>query len=182
MTGTFTLAVIGSAFGLKGFVKVRSCSGETTHLTTLKHIKLRQGSSEKLYIIEKIMPFAGTASKESEYLLVKFQGIDSPEEAATLTGARFIASRAEAAPLKKDEFYIEDLKGLAITAANSESPSASQEVLGHITDILEGGNGELVELKLLSGEIKLIPFRKEFFSDISLENNRVVLRERWILE
>jgi len=83
---------------------------------------------------------------------------------------------------------VEDLKGLAVIAAIPGSPSdivnasGDGELIGHITDILEGGNGELAELRLLSGELKLVPFRNEFFGDISIEKGRVVLRERWILE
>jgi len=169
--------VAGSPFGLKGFLKVRSLSGETAHLTALKSVSLRQGDSENVFFIEETMPLGGDASP-SGFLLMKFQGIDSPEAAADLKGAKLVVGRSQAAPLKKDEFYIEDLKGLAVITANLDS----SEILGHITDILEGGGGNLAELRLLSGEIKLIPFRKEFFGDISIENHRLVLLEQWILE
>jgi 16S rRNA processing protein RimM len=109
---------------------------------------------------------------------MKFQGMDTPEAVGALKGAKLMADRSQAVPLKEGEFYVEDLKGLAVIAADSPS----DEALGHITDILEGGNGELAELRLLSGELRLVPFRNEFFGDISIEKGRVVLLERWILE
>jgi hypothetical protein len=37
-------------------------------------------------------------------------------------------------------------------------------------------------MRLPTGELRLIPFRKEFFGDVSPEARRVVLLERWILE
>jgi len=178
LTKTFTLAIIGSPFGLKGFVKVHSLSGETVHLAILKQVSLRQGDSEQVVFIEKTIPFGANRSGNSEVLLMKFQGMDTPEAVGALKGARLMADRSQAVPLKEGEFYVEDLKGLTVIAADSPS----DEALGHITDILEGGNGELAELRLLSGELKLVPFRNEFFGDISIEKGWAVLRERWILE
>ena len=175
MTQSFTLATVGSSFGLKGFVKVRSLSGETVHLSSLKNVILRQGDKEKMFIIEEIMP-----SNDISWIFMKFEGINSPEQAKALTGAELIAERALAAPLKKGEYYIEDLKGLKIMCKNPD-PSLKEEILGHITDIIEGGNGHVAEIRLNSGEIKLIPFRNEFLGDISIEEGKVMLLERWIL-
>jgi len=108
-------------------------------------------------------------------VLMHFAGIDSPEKAKTLTGSQLIAGRDQAAPLNDGEFYIEDLKGLPITAENGE-------VIGSIIDIIEGGGGELAEIKLSGGEKRLVPFRKEFFSEISPQEGRAVLKNLWILE
>jgi 16S rRNA processing protein RimM len=176
LTEVFTLAVVGSPFGLKGFIKVRSLSGEIAHLEVLKSINLKQGDSEKIVFIEETMPFGANKSGNSEFLLMKFQGFDNPEAASALNGAKLISDRSQAVPLKKGEFYVEDLKGLAVLALGDS------DVLGHITDILEGGNGSLAELRLLSGELKLVPFRNEFFGEISTEEGRIILLEPWILE
>ncbi|MDR0312933.1 MAG: ribosome maturation factor RimM [Treponema sp.] len=183
MTETFSLAVVGSPFGLKGFVKVKSLSGETSHLESLKDICLKQGNTEKTVNIEETMPWGGSGQQENsgEFLLMKFEGIDSPESAKTLTGALLIGDRSQAAQLKEGEFYIEDLKGIEVVATTSDSASG-RDILGHITDILEGGGGELAEIKLLSGESRLVPFRKEFFGDISMEKRQAILLEQWILE
>ena len=181
MTETFTLALVGSPFGLKGFVKVRSLSEETAHITALKQVKLRQGDTEKVYSIEEIMltgPGQSGDARGKSLILAKFAGIDSPEAARALKGAELVADRSEAAPLKEAEYYIEDLKGLSVISADPET----EEILGHITDILEGGGGQLAELKLLSGELKLVPFRNEFFGNVDFKKSRIILREKWILE
>ena len=106
---------------------------------------------------------------------MRFEGIDSPEKAKTLNGAQLIARREDAAPLGRDEFYIEDLKGLPVFAENGEN-------IGQITDIIEGGGGELAEIRLSNGEIRLIPFRKEFFAEIDQSKGKVILQNLWILE
>jgi 16S rRNA processing protein RimM len=105
---------------------------------------------------------------------MKFAGVDAPEEAKALKGAEIIADRVHAAPLKPGEFYVEDLKGLEV--------AGDGEVLGRIMDIIEGGGGELAEIRLNSGEVRLVPFRGEFFGDISLKTGKAALLERWILE
>jgi 16S rRNA processing protein RimM len=111
---------------------------------------------------------------------MKFRGIDTPEAARTLSGAELLTDRDHAAPLGKDEYYVEDLRGIPVT-----DPQGT--VLGEIRDVLEGGGGQLIELKLKGGELRLVPFRKEFFGEVSvddssIEKRRVVLLEQWILE
>ena len=175
MTKSFNIAVVGPPFGVKGFVKVRSLSGETAHLRALKSVRLKQGEEERVFSVEE-------TTLSGDILLMKFHGINSPEAASALKGARLFVDRSQAAPLNEGEFYVEDLKGLQVIATSPESSLEAGEVLGHITDILEGGGGELAEIRLLSGEIKLVPFRKEFIGDISMEKGLVILLERWILE
>jgi 16S rRNA processing protein RimM len=112
-------------------------------------------------------------------VLMRFEGIESPEAAKTFNGAQLISGRDQAAPLEDGEFYIEDLKGLPVAGENGET-------IGFISDIIEGGGGNLVEIELKqihgSTERKLVPFRKEFFSEISPEKGRIVLSNLWILE
>jgi 16S rRNA processing protein RimM len=123
---------------------------------------------------ERLLKIEETAAAAPS-VLIRFEGIDSPEKAKAFTGAQLLAGREQAAPLGKGEFYIEDLKGLPVIIENGET-------IGEITDIIEGGGGDLAEIKLSSGEIKLVPFRKEFFSEINPQKGRVVLQNLWILE
>jgi len=168
LTERFAAAVVGAPFGLQGFVKVRSLSGETGHLAGLKEAALRRDGREEVRAIEETAPAFRS-------LLVKFRGIDSPEAAKSLQGAEILVDRAHAAPLGDGEFYVEDLKGLEVRAADGAA-------LGRIEGVIEGGGGDLAEVRLASGELRLVPFRKEFFGDIDPEGGSAVLRNGWILE
>ena len=108
-------------------------------------------------------------------VLIRFAGINNPEEAAFLKGAEIIAPRENAASLKEGEYYVEDLKGLEVVDREGKT-------LGHILAVMEGGGGNLAEVKLLSGFERLVPFRKEFFGDVNLKEGKIVLLENWILE
>jgi 16S rRNA processing protein RimM len=171
MTETFVAGLVGAPFGLEGFVKVRSLSGETGHLLKLSSVSLRQEGREGIWEIETTLP-----APPGPVVLVKFRGIDSPEAAKTLNGAEIRGKRGEAAPLKPGEYYIEDLKGLAVYAA------PDGEILGTIAGVIEGGGGSLAEIKLNGGERRLAPFRGEFFGEIDLAGRRVELLCPWILE
>jgi 16S rRNA processing protein RimM len=178
LTEQFVVGLVGPPFGLKGFVKVRSLSGETEHLARLKTIVLRQGKSERAYEVEaSVLAFP--------FLMMKFKGVDTPEAAKTLNGAELVTGRDNAAPLKPGEFYIEDLKGMEIVAGfggAGSPPGTGEEILGRITGVFEGGGGDLVEIRLSDGKSRLVPFRNEFFGDINTETGKAVLSERWILE
>ena len=172
MTEKFIIGLVGAPFGLNGFVKIRSCSGETSHFFNLKSVIVSKDGKKRLLKIEEISPRSEGSAEP--VIMVRFSGFDSPEAAKTLTGSQLLAEREQAAPLGDGEFYIEDLKGLPVM-------SDKHEVIGKITDIIEGGGGELVEIQLINGEKRLIPFRKEFFSEINPYEDKIILNNLWIL-
>ena len=159
---------MGAPFGLKGFVKVKPFSGETAHLSNLARVTLKLGEKEESREVDEIIPQGGA-------LLLRFSGVQSPEAAAALKGAQVIVDWEYAAPLKEGEYYVEDLKGLEVVNAAGES-------LGRIADVVSGGGGDLLEITLADGEKRLAPFRKEFFDDANLEEGKITLLEKWILE
>jgi 16S rRNA processing protein RimM len=168
LTEKFIIGIVGAPFGIKGFVKVRSLSGETGHLLKLESVTVSKDGKERILRIEENAEGAGA-------VLMRFAGVDNPEKAKAFNGAQLIAGREQAAPLSKGEFYIEDLKGLPVL-------TESEENIGSIINIIEGGSGELAEIKLANGEKKLVPFLREFFSEINPARGRVVLKNLWILE
>jgi 16S rRNA processing protein RimM len=173
----FTAGIIGAPFGLEGFVKVKPLSGEIDHLLKLKSAVLRQDGKERVLAIEESAPNAVV-------VVMRFAGFHSPEAAKALSGAELIVSREEAAALKPGEFYVEDLKGLAVFAGFTGTDGEAAEnpqILGHINAVIEGGGGDLAEITLGNGKRKLVPFRKEFFSGFDIENRRVPLNNLWIL-
>jgi 16S rRNA processing protein RimM len=187
ITERFVAAFLGGPFGLEGFIKLRTLSGETTHLLGLRSVCLRLSDGERVYEVEKITGSGGRA-------LVKFRGVDSPEAAGLLRGAALLVDREDAAPLGEDEFYVEDLRGMRVVAPREEacpegtaltgavSADVEDEFLGTVTDVLEAGGGRLLELRLPTGELRLVPFRGEFFGEVDPEKGRAVLLKRWILE
>jgi 16S rRNA processing protein RimM len=185
LTKAFVTALVGAPFGIKGWVKIRSLSGETEHILSLTQVFLRRGEEKSEYAVEGVL---------SSPLALKFAGVDSPEAAKALGGAELLVPREKAAPLRPAEFYIEELRGLEVFSPPGDEANSGgvprkpglgagqNEPVGTITDIVEGGGGFLAEILLSSGKKKLVPFRDEFFGAIDPAAGRVELRRRWILE
>ncbi len=164
---SFVAARIGAPFGLKGQLKAASLSGETEHLKTLDRVFLRKDGQTRSYDIEAAEDVFGG-------LLIKFRGIDTPEQAGSLRGAEFLVERSQAAVLTEDEYYIADLRGLDVVL--------NGQAIGVVNDVIDGGGGQLVELCLLNGDTRLVPFRNEFFGEIDLAGKKATLLVDWILE
>lgn len=194
------VGIIRGTHGLAGNCKVESTSGEFQHFTGMKDVVLRKNGVETKRTIEKVSIGGGI-------LYIKFSGINSPEEAKKLSGSEIVVSREFACPCGKDEYYVEDLKQCQLVytsgsakgmAEKSATTTAEPVVVGTITDVLEGGAGDLFEVvlsescSLLSQELRttssgkprkvLVPFKKEFIGTVDTKNKKVQLMHLWILE
>jgi 16S rRNA processing protein RimM len=170
--------IVRSSHGVGGFVKLETASGEVDHFADLDEVVLRTGGANgvlKSFFIEAI---DGSAS----CFLVKFRGIDTPEQAKALSGAEVLVPRDRACPLEKGEFYVADLCQCVLVYQGTP--------LGTITGVLEGGAGDLLEVSLSESDefgnpklrACLVPFRKEFVGKVDMKAKTVELMHRWILE
>ncbi|MCF7927856.1 MAG: ribosome maturation factor RimM [Spirochaetales bacterium] len=161
-----TVAVLGKRSGIEGDIKVRSLSGELEHLETIREAELVRGNRQVRVTVERTI-------RHGDQLLMKFAGVDSPEEAARLTGMEMQVERGQAAKLGPDEYYHADLCQCSVYF--------EQKCVGTVKSIVFGPENDLLEVQ---GEesVYLIPFRKEFIGEISVDSRRIELLEEWILE
>ncbi|MDE7292331.1 MAG: ribosome maturation factor RimM [Treponemataceae bacterium] len=196
-----TVGFVRGSHGLTGEVRVESASGRYEHIAVLKEVTLVQKGISAKYAVEN-------ARVAGNVLYVKFAGVDSPEAAKKLNGAALQTSRENACPLKEGEWYVEDLKKCSLVyfgeengLGNDVAPTddiRSRSVVGSITDVLEGGAGELLEVLLsedcdvLKEEVKLnankkprtvyVPFNETHVGKVDIPNKSVQLMHLWILE
>jgi len=199
----FIVGFIRGSHGVAGNFKVESSSGEFEHFCSMTEVTLRNPKTleSKLYKVEQV-------DAGSDTLFMKLAGIDSPEAVKKINGFEIVVSRENACPLNKGEWYVEDLKnctllyypeqgedGLAVeTAPVHGKPVAT----GTITDVVEGGSGDLFEVvlaencSLLADDVKFtssgkprkvyVPFRYDFVRNIDVKNKTIQLMHLWILE
>lgn len=188
--------------GVAGNLKVESASGVYEHLASLTEVALRHGDDgeQKIYKVE-------SASIGSNTLFMKLAGVDTPEDVRKLTGWQILVPRDKACPLSKDQWYVEDLKNCALIYVQPQNQSRdglaaktapAGETVGTITDVLEGGQGDLLEVSLSEGctvladDVKktsegklrtvLVPFNRDFIGNVDIKNKTVQLMHLWILE
>ena len=152
---------IRGTFGLEGFLKIESCSGEYEHFLNLKEIKLQ-------------FPSEGTGTQHPE-LFYQVEECVVRNAAKKLHGADILVPRDMACPLERGEFYINDLcNSVLVYKGNS---------VGTIADVVEGGGGLLLEVsEAATGRTVYVPFRSQFIGKINIPAKQVELMHRWILE
>lgn len=199
MVEQFVVGIVRGTHGVTGEFKVESTSGEYEHFADIEEVTLTDGTVKKLYKVEYTQEAAAT-------LYMKLVGINTPEEAAKLNRWQIVVPRENAHKLQENEWYIEDLKGCSVwykdEAAENTATVASElkdeDVIGTVTNVMEGGSGYLVEISLSegcrfltddvkytkSGKIRtvLVPFSFQFLGNIDVENKRMQLMHLWILE
>jgi 16S rRNA processing protein RimM len=152
---------------VKGEVKVLSYSGEYDHFESFGTVSARKGGAVKTLKVEAIR-FSG------ETLLLKFAGIDSPEQAKLLADFELWVPRENAAPLEPGEVYLADLVGCALIFSGEEK--------GKVTGYLEGGSAVLLEVVKTDGSTCVVPFMDVYLGNIDLTGRTIELKADWLLE
>lgn len=184
---------IRSPHGVSGKFKVESLSGECEHFFALTEITLRHGATEKHC---KVQSVEGNAAA----LIMKCEGIDTPEAVKNYAGWEIVVPRSSACPLRKGEYYNADLRQCVLVWIPSDkdvngglAANAAPVQIGTVTDVLEGGAGYLLEVSLSEscavlddnnikcGATVLIPFKSEFVK-VNTAERTIQLMHLWILE
>lgn len=165
---------ISGTFGIEGFMKVVSSSGEYDHFFNLKKVyvtffkqKLRKNKfRDGWFNIENVRLIPSC-------VLLKFEGIDVVEDARFFVGGNVQVPKSEACSLFAGEFYACDLCLCSLTLNGSP--------VGKIVNVVDGA-GALLEVVKNDGKICYIPFNNEFIGMVSIEEKLVELKNEWILE
>ena len=182
---------IRGAHGFSGECRIESASGDYEHLLKLKEVELRHDTVQKKTKVEYALGGSST-------VYVKFEGIKSSEEIKKYNEWEILVPRKFAKPLKKGEWYVEDLKECSLVWNDDSATSVAPIVVGNITDVLEGGAGYLLEVSLsesctcIDDNIKfdshgklrtvLVPFNEEHVGKVDMKEHTVQLMHLWILE
>ena len=144
MKDQLAVGFIRGPHGITGECKVESASGAYDHIVSLKDVTLRHGEETERRRVESAV-YGGTC------VFMKLAGIDSPEAVRKYNGWEVVVPRECAYPLKKGEWYIDDLKDCSLVYEDKNGSAASAapvETIGKITDVLEGGAAQLLEVRI----------------------------------
>lgn len=124
---------IGASYGVQGWLKILSFTENTTNILSYTPWFLEDRHTWK--------PIEVSASKEhGKGIIVKFSGIENPEQARLLTGKSIAIMRHQLPPLKKGEYYWNDLKGLAVINQRGED-------LGTVIYLIATGSNDVLVVK-----------------------------------
>jgi 16S rRNA processing protein RimM len=108
-------------------------------------------SGRKLFVGEehKVMTVEGVRS-HAKGLLIKFKGIETPEETARLRNQWVYIKATDAPPLPEGQIYQHQLFGFQVVDEN-------ENLLGELVEIIETGANDVYVVKNESGKEILLP-------------------------
>lgn len=169
MRDKLVAALLQGPHGVKGECKLRSLSGEWDHLFRLKDkavTLVRDGRTESRII-------DGIRFLEPN-VLVKFRGIDSPEEVRKLTGMELVLDRDQAAPLTAGEFYESDLRDCKVLCQGV--------VVGTVRSVWDSGAHTQIEIRMEDGRSAHVPFLDRYVGNVDVNAGTIEIVTPWILE
>ncbi len=158
---------IRSPHGIKGFLKVMSFSGETGHFFSLKHVFIRKNGRDSQMSVEEV-------KKAGRDILVKLEGVDSPEKGKLFSGCEIYVERKNAAPLKKGEFYQADLVNCSLVFNGAK--------VGTVISVWNNGIKDYLEVRKEDDSVFMVPFINQFIGNTDPVNRTIILLNDVLLQ
>ncbi|HEY9057086.1 MAG TPA: ribosome maturation factor RimM, partial [Aurantimonas sp.] len=153
------LGVVGGAHGLKGECRVRSFTEDPTDL----------GAYGPLFDTEGNRYTVKSARRQKNVVVVRFVEVEDRNHAERLNGRELFVDRsALPEPEESDEFYLDDLVGLAVE-------TGSGAVVGTVVAFHDFGAGDIVEIKPPEGPTVMIPFSEAAVPEIDAERGVMIV-------
>jgi 16S rRNA processing protein RimM len=150
------LGIIRKAHGVRGEASVEAWSDSPERFTDLRAVTLVSPDEDETRqaIIESVRIHAGRA-------LVKFSGIESPEDVQKLQNWTIEIPEADARKLDADEYFLHDLVGLTLIDAEGQDR-------GKVVEVEETGAGLLLVVEGPKGRFD-VPFAAEICTKVDLD-------------
>ena len=163
MSERIAIGVIRKAHGVRGEASVEPWTDSADRFDDLESVTLvsPDESLTKDVAVESVRIHAGRA-------LLKFAGIETPEEIQTLHNWTVEIPEEDARELEEDEYFLHDLVGLTLIDAEGKER-------GVVADAYDGGGGILLQVKRADGKEFELPFAADLCTEIDLEGKRMVV-------
>lgn len=153
------IGIIVNTQGIKGEVRVMPLTEKIERFTLLKYVYLDDDKLIKMDIEH--------VRYHKNFVLMKFKGIDSMNDAEKLKNTYILVDRENAIKLPEGSYFVCDLIGLDVVDVNGE-------VIGKVADVLSTGSNDVYVVKKDEKEI-LIPALKSVVKSIDLKSNRITV-------
>ena len=161
MTKYLEIGQIVNTFGIKGMVKVKPFTDNIERFSNLEKIYIKNKSGQTEYKIQEV-------KYHKNMVLIKFEGIENPEQADLLRNAYLEVDREHAVPLEEGTYYIVDLIGLEVYTEEGK-------LLGKVDDIYNTGANDIYVIKDELGKQVLLPGIKDVIKNVDLEGGKIIV-------
>ena len=160
MTKYLEIGQIVNTFGIKGMVKIKPFTDDIRRFGKLKKVYIKNQNVEE-YEIEEV-------KYHKDMVLIKFKGIENPEQANALRNFYLLVKREDEEPLEEGRYYIVDMIGLEVYTDEGN-------LLGILDDIFNTGSNDVYVVKDELGKQILLPAIKEVIKDVNIEDKKIIV-------
>ncbi len=158
MVRFFRVGIVVSLHGLKGEVKISPTGQAPERFALYGTVLLGNAEAPE----DSYTPYEIEDIKQAKNrLILKFKGVDTPEEARLLLKKEIFIPREKGVPLEEGEHYVADLLGLKILEGEEE--------LGELVQVMETGANDVYVCRTKEGKELLIPVIPECILEASPE-------------
>ncbi|MCR5147338.1 MAG: ribosome maturation factor RimM [Eubacterium sp.] len=171
LTERFRIGVITKTHGIKGEVTVFPTTDDSERFNYLENCYIKTKNEYKPVTVTDNKFFKNT-------VILKFDGIDSIEEAEKYIKCELYVDREDAVSLEEGEVYLADMIGMEVVLEDRSS-------LGTLKDYMETP-AQLIFVVELSEEVKknhgdkiseiMIPDVPEFIKEVDVETGRMTVK------
>lgn len=161
MTKYLEIGQIVNTFGIKGMVKVKPFTDNIERFSNLEKIYIKNKSGQTEYKIQEV-------KYHKNMVLIKFEGIENPEQADLLRNSYLIVDRETEEPLEAGRYYIVDMIGLDVFTDDNE-------YLGKLEDIYNTCSNDIYVVKNELGKQILLPAIEDVIKNIDMDNKKVIV-------
>jgi 16S rRNA processing protein RimM len=124
----------------------------------------------KVFVGKDYQPMTiATARNHSDGLLIKLNGVDTPEDAARYRNQLVYVTAADRPPLPKGQFYVHELIGFEVVDEKESS-------IGKLTEIMQTGANDVYVVTLPDASEVLLPVISSVVLDIEAERRQIRVR------
>ena len=163
MSERIAVGVIRRAHGVRGEASVEPWTDSVERFEELSAVTLVSPDETQT----RAIAIEGVRA-HGERALVKFAGIDAPEDVQLLQNWTIEIPEEDARELEEDEYFLHDLIGLTLIDGEGRER-------GVIEDMVEGGGGILFRVKRANGRTYELPFAADLCTEIDLNAKRMVV-------
>lgn len=152
--------------GVKGGIRVKAISGDPAGLLGASTVRLLLAPGRGIREERDIR--VTTAQRSGGCAVFSLEGIDTPEAARSLVGARVFLRRTELPPPGENEYFVADLVGCAVVGED-DGP------IGRVESVVRGPAHDWLSVRCDGGLEALLPVVSEFIRNVDIARRRIVV-------
>lgn len=150
---------IVNVHGIKGEVKVYPYTDDIVNLSKKKYVYLDESIESKINI--------NLCRIQKNMLLVKFEKIDTVEEAEKLRNKYIYVLKEELDSLEEDNYYVDDLLSMQVVDIKNN------KAIGTITYVFNTGANDIYEVLLEDGKKAYLPAIKQVVKKVDIDEKKM---------